>query len=124
MTFTIEITNITDRATFIRVAQQYHQLGFQMALANSGWDISYTDACAVIAEVDMIKFTMDQPGPDGYTPAQYTKVSEWRNLAASHDIPFIMHGIDSDTDLKLARGLGIQYGQGYYFSRSVLPRIV
>lgn len=124
VTFTIEITNITDRATFIRVAQQYHQLGFQMALANSGWDISYADACAVIAEVDMIKFTMDQPGPDGYTPAQYTKISEWRNLAASHDIPFIMHGIDSDTDLKLARGLGIQYGQGYYFSRSVLPRIV
>ncbi|WP_054750084.1 GGDEF domain-containing protein [Lacticaseibacillus thailandensis] len=124
VTFTIELTAIPDQATFLQVARDYRQYGIHIALANTGWDISYADACAVIDQVDMVKFTMDQPGPDGYSPTQFAKISEWRNLAESHHLPFVMHGIDSDRDLKLARTMGIKYGQGYYFSRSVLPRIV
>lgn len=51
-------------------------------------------------------------------------IQEWQTLMNINKKQLILEGIESREDFELAQKLGIMFGQGYYFSRPVMPRMI
>ena len=45
------------------------------------------------------------------------RVQFWQAIAEKNQLSMIVEGIETEADLAMIKGLGIQYAQGYYFGK-------
>lgn len=120
----IELSALPDLQQMRRLAPIYRGFGVRFAIDSAGMPGVEQQFTPVLDDISLVKIPLQRlrPGADDQQIRQI--IAHWQAICAAHHIYLLLEGIESEQDIVLAHEMGIEYGQGYYFSRPVLPRIV
>lgn len=120
---TVELTTAPTLTELSAMAPEYHQHGILIALDDVGSDIDDLDLAAQLApNVDIFKFALQNLREQGHTDDLLGQMRPWAELAAQHDVHFTVEGVETYTDLQLARQAGATRAQGFFFNHPIAPR--
>mgnify|MGYP004467403943 CR=1 FL=1 len=109
---------------FNRTMKFYRHAGCEVTLDEVTTATPLNLGKQVLASCDRVKFAL-QNSRESATPDQLqTAVTQWQALADQFGCELVLVGIETTADMALATACQVAYGQGYYFSRPVLPRMI
>lgn len=119
----IELDRLDNVAAFKQILPQYRQAHIAFAMDVAG--LPHSDAfipelsafALVKAPLPSLRGTFDDA-------ALITTLRRWQTLAAKHHCRFGLDHIHSIANLHLAESLGVDFGEGDYLNKPILPRIV
>ncbi|WP_127848492.1 bifunctional diguanylate cyclase/phosphodiesterase [Lacticaseibacillus hulanensis] len=115
----IELSSLPQLETFREVVPRYHSRKILVELDN----VQRIDDPASVQDyldlVDGLKFDLaDLPGD-----AAEIAIRKWLVYAQMYDLIFTLVGVETATDMLMAKDLGIERGEGTYFARPSLPQM-
>lgn len=120
----IELSAMPNPQQLRRLAPVYQDFGVHFAIDSAGLPGVYEQFAPVLDLISLVKIPLQQLRP-GTSDQQIRKIiAHWQDVCEQQGIYLLLEGIETEQDIVLAHEMGIEYGQGYYFSRPVLPRIV
>ena len=115
---TVELTQAPTLEEVQTIGQQYRQAGIGLALDDVGTDLNDFELITQLApHVDMMKYALQNLRDLGREAEAPTDIPRWKALADSVGVDFTLEGIETFKDVQLAHHLGINWLQGFYFSR-------
>lgn len=121
--FTIELTTFSDLHAFQQVLPMYRNAQIKFGLDVAGLPegdafIPYLGAFALIkAPLPQLRTRLNDA-------SLMSTLRYWQGLAAANGCRFVLDHMRTNADVHLAENLGITIGEGYYFNKPILPRIV
>ncbi|WP_288530264.1 EAL domain-containing protein [uncultured Secundilactobacillus sp.] len=119
----VEMTEeLTDAAVsseqLLPVIQQYTAYGLEVSLDDVGTGLNTLEHLSVFLPVaSELKFAL-QNSPNGLRDSNVRQeLLSWRDLAIQHNLRFILEGIETAEDDRLATELNIPLRQGYYYGK-------
>lgn len=70
-----------------------------------------------MAYINGFKFAMQNLRKTTSDSALRERVQFWRQIAKENQLSFILEGVETAEDLKMAQALSTPYVQGYYFDK-------
>jgi len=117
-----ERESIDNFAIFREVRDHYKEIGFQIALDDTGVAYGSLEAVMELAP-DFIKVDLSLVRGIDTDPPRQELLRALHAVAGKLGGQIIAEGIETSEELDTLRGLGIPYGQGYLFGRAApLPR--
>ncbi len=114
----IEITESAYAKKFDNISdmvEQLHQAGFQVSMDDFGSGYSSLNMLrnlnVDILKIDMKFLQMDKENSD----RGYGILESIVNMARQMNMPIIVEGVETDTQIKYLRDMGCRYAQGYFF---------
>ena len=115
---TVELTQAPTLEEVQTIGQQYREAGIGLALDDVGTDLDDFELIKQLApHVDMMKYALQNLRDLGREADAPTDIPRWKALADATGVDFTLEGIESFKDVQLAHHLGINWLQGFYFSR-------
>ena len=112
-----ERESIDNFSIFREAKDHYKELGFQIALDDTG--VAYGSLEAVMElSPDFIKVDMSFVRGIDTDPTRQELLRALHAVAGKFGGQIIAEGIESSEELETLQGLGIPYGQGYLFGRA------
>lgn len=116
---TLELNQVPTLEMLQSVGQQYRASQIQLLLDAELTQAELPLVRTLIPYIDGIKLDLHQ-----FHPGNHVALHQWQALMAQHHKKFVLKGIETKEDYQLARTLKVTYGQGYHFSRPVMPKIM
>ena len=120
----IELSTMPDVEQLRRCAPVYRDFGVHFAIDSAGMPGVAAQFAPVLDLISLVKIPLQQLRSATSESEIRAVIARWQKLCQARGIYLLLEGIESAQDIVLAHEMGIEYGQGYYFSRPVLPRIV
>lgn len=119
----LEQSNPIDAAPYLEALGALRGLGLQIALDDIGVGSSNFQM-VLLTRPTMLK--VDRTLIDGIAdePYQRAALSAIQVIARQAEATVVAEGVESERDLAVLLELGVEYGQGYYFSRPLPPDAV
>ncbi|WP_225420809.1 EAL domain-containing protein, partial [Lacticaseibacillus porcinae] len=115
---TVELTQAPTLEEIQTIGQQYRQSGIGLALDDVGTDLDDFELVKQLTpHVDMLKYALQNMRDLDRVAEAPTDIPRWKALANDAGVDFTLEGIESFQDVQLAHHLGINWLQGFYFSR-------
>ncbi len=114
---TVEITALTDSQTTRRISARYRAAGIKILIDDVGSDNSFEMVRPSMAYINGFKFAMQNLRKTTSDSALRERVQFWRQIAKENQLSFILEGVETAEDLKMAQALSTPYVQGYYFDK-------
>lgn len=114
---TVEITAVADSETTRHITALYRSAGIKILIDDVGSDNSYELVRNELAYVDGVKFAMQNLRRTNDDQQMAQRIAFWRQVAADNHLIFVLEGVETEADHALAKRLGVQYVQGYYFDK-------
>lgn len=122
--FRIELKQMPDAALFAQYAPDYAACGIHFAIDGCTSPAQFDAFGPVIKFFDTVKVPLiAKPTPEQLTQLQ-ANLAFWQARCQQYGLKLVLVGIESDAGLRLCDRYEAAYGQGNYFSRPVLPRIL
>jgi len=117
----VEITTVPDSGTVRRITSIYRSAHIRVFIDDVGSDNSYELVQKVLPYIDGVKFAMQNIRQHETISRIRERITFWANTAKKAKIDFILEGVENKEDVDFAGHLGIDFYQGYYFGKPVLP---
>lgn len=117
--YCIEISEqqiIGDPTYLIPVVEQLKLAGIKVAIDDVGFGRSCLESL-ILLEPDIVKIDKGCVANIAGDPARVRSLKRLINVARSLETEVIAEGIESGADLEVLKGLGVEYGQGFYFDK-------
>ncbi|WP_461215840.1 bifunctional diguanylate cyclase/phosphodiesterase [Lacticaseibacillus sp. GG6-2] len=122
--FHVELKEMPDATLFAQQAPDYLASGIHFVIDGCTTPAQFKAFAPVIQYFDAVKIPLiAKPTPDQLT-AMHANLKFWQDTCEQHDMKMVLVGIESDAGLRLCDRYNAAFGQGNYFSRPVLPRIL
>lgn len=122
--FRIELKQMPDAALFAQYAPDYAACGIHFAIDGCTAPAQFDAFAPVIQYFDTVKVPLiAKPTPEQLTQL-HANLAFWHAHCLQYGLKLVLVGIESDAGLRLCDRYEAAYGQGNYFSRPVLPRIL
>lgn len=116
---TIEITDLKDSQTTRRISALYRSADMKIMVDDVGSDNSFELVRGALPYVNGMKFAMQNLRKVASDAELEERVNFWYKTAQENNLDFILEGVETEADLKMAKKLGIPYAQGYFFGKPV-----
>lgn len=113
----IEITDLKDSQTVRRISALYRSASMKILIDDVGSDNSFELVNGVLPYVNGLKFAMQNLRKTVSEEELKERVSFWASVAKKNDLDFILEGVETEAELAMAKKLGVQYVQGYFFGK-------
>ena len=120
----IELSTLDAPERLRALAPVYQEFGVQFAIDSAGMPCVYDEFESVLDLFTLVKIPLQRLRPGVSEARIATIITEWQTICKQKGMYLLLEGIETERDVVLAHNMHIDYGQGYYFSRPVLPRIV
>ncbi|WP_127848836.1 bifunctional diguanylate cyclase/phosphodiesterase [Lacticaseibacillus hulanensis] len=120
----VELDHMDDYASFRQVAPDYLAAGIKFTIDSVGIEGTYAQFAPVLDLFTYAKMPLNELRRLHDEDKIRELIRYWESVAKTHNLTFILQGIETDRDIHLANDFAVTMGQGYYFSRPVLPRIL
>lgn len=121
---TVEITDVPDMLTTRKITAIYRANGVRIDIDDVGSDNSYEVVRDLLPYVDGVKFAMQNLRKDNSAQLLKERIAFWVKVAQESQLDFILEGVENAEEVAYAKeALGVQYFQGYYFSKPSLPAL-
>lgn len=108
-------------ADLVPMLKRFLTYGMQLSLDDVGTgDNFFTEIQDLLPLVSEIKFALQNFNQQFKDPDIQKKIHFWHAISTEYDIRLVLEGIEDHADNQLSKKLGIQFKQGYYFSRPQL----
>lgn len=114
---TIEITDLKDSQTTRRISALYRSADMKIMIDDVGSDNSFELVRGALPYVNGMKFAMQNLRKVASDAELEERVNFWYKTAQENNLDFILEGVETEDDLKMAKKLGIPYAQGYFFGK-------
>ncbi|WP_461213639.1 EAL domain-containing protein [Lacticaseibacillus sp. GG6-2] len=119
---TVELTEAPTVEEIMTIGQEYRNAGIGIAIDDVGTDIEdYALVRQLAPHADMLKYALQNLRELGRENEAEAEITRWHQLADDAGVQFTLEGIESFKDIQLAHHLGIEWLQGFYFSRPAEP---
>ncbi|WP_407894152.1 diguanylate cyclase domain-containing protein [Lacticaseibacillus sp. N501-2] len=121
---TVEITDVPDILTTRQITAIYRAHGVRIDIDDVGSDNSYEVVHDLLPYVDGVKFAMQNLRHDNPTKLMRERIAFWVKVAKQTHLDFILEGVENAEEVAYAKDqLGVEFFQGYYYSKPSLPDI-
>lgn len=120
----IEMTHITNAEIFAAVAPSFRKAGVRFVIDDAQTPGLFAEFAPVIQFFDVVKVSFPSKRDVSADAELLANLSYWKHVCAVHHLELALDNIESDADMRLVDRFGVIYGQGNFFSRPVLPRIL
>jgi diguanylate cyclase (GGDEF)-like protein len=121
---TVEITDVPDMITTRKITAIYRANGVRIDIDDVGSDNSYEVVRDLLPYVDGVKFAMQNLRKENSAQLLKERIAFWVKVAQESHLDFILEGVENAEEVAYAKDeLGVQYFQGYYFSKPSLPAL-
>lgn len=118
----VEITDVPDFATTRQITAIYRANGVRIDIDDVGSDNSYEVVRDLLPYVDGVKFAMQNLRHSQTPQLMQERITFWKQVADDGHLDFILEGVESADEVTFAHDqLGIEFFQGYYYSKPALP---
>ncbi|WP_164848102.1 EAL domain-containing protein [Lacticaseibacillus hulanensis] len=119
---TVELTAAPSLEDIKTIGAEYRKNGVQLAIDDVGSDCDDFDVVEkLVPYVDCLKFALQNMRAQGKMDNLEENIEQWATLAKEHNTQFTFEGIESFSDLRLAKKFDVQNAQGFYFSHPAEP---
>ena len=116
---TLELSEAPTVAELKQVYAQYHDAGILIML-DSDLILQQRELLAEsLAYIDGVKVDVHQ-----LSTVDQKSIQQWQQYLEAHHKRLILKNIEMLADFELAQTLNVRYGQGYFFGRPVMPRMI
>ncbi|WP_407893368.1 sensor domain-containing diguanylate cyclase [Lacticaseibacillus sp. N501-2] len=120
----VELDHMTDVEAFAKYAPIYRQAGVRFVIDHAQTPRRFAEFAPVVQYFDSVKVALP-PKRDAAAEAKLLEnLRYWQHVCQVHHLDLSLDAIESDADMRLVDQFGAVYGQGNFFSRPVLPRIL
>ncbi|GEO46685.1 EAL domain-containing protein [Companilactobacillus kimchii] len=114
---TIEITDLKDSQTTRRISALYRSADIKIMIDDVGSDNSFELVRGALPYVNGMKFAMQNLRKTNSEKELAERVAFWNQIAQEQNLDFILEGVETETDLLMAKKLGVSRVQGYFFGK-------
>lgn len=114
---TVEVTQVASAAATRHISAIYRSAGMKILIDDVGSDNSFELVQNELAYIDGVKFAMQNLRRTNNADQMRERITFWRQVAQTNHLSFILEGVETQADLALAKTLGIQFVQGYFFDK-------
>lgn len=114
---TVEIMNLTDSQTTRRISALYRASGMAIMIDDVGSDNSFELVRDSLPYINGIKFAMQNLRKTTSDEALQQRIRFWLDIAKEYQLKFVLEGVETEADVQLAKAMGVDYLQGYYFGK-------
>lgn len=114
---TIEITDLKDSQTTRRISALYRSADIKIMIDDVGSDNSFELVRGALPYVNDMKFAMQNLRKTNSEKELAERVAFWNQIAQEQNLDFILEGVETETDLLMAKKLGVSCVQGYFFGK-------
>ena len=118
---TVEITDVPDLATMRRITALYRTANVNVLIDDVGSDNSFELVQKLLPYVDGVKFAIQNLRKNESFDRIKERIIFWVQIAKRYHIDFVLEGVENSAEVAFARGIGIEYFQGYYYGKPALP---
>lgn len=120
----VEMNQMPAAATFAAIAPKFREAGVQFVIDDAQTPGHFAEFAAVIQYFDFVKVPLPAKRDAQVEAELMANLSYWQHVCQVYDLKLALNHIESDADMRLVDRFGAVYGQGNFFSRPVLPRIL
>jgi len=113
---------IVDVAHVERIIDMYRQLGFTTAIDDFGAGYAGLNVLAQLRP-DLVKIDMQLVRGIAESPRKQAILRALTGLAHELGITLLAEGVETEDELAIIRGFGIDLAQGYYFARPTVAEL-
>lgn len=118
---TIEFTENPTVQEIQKYSMLFHQYGIKLSIDDVGTGSNTFDKIEhVLPFVDQIKFAMQNYRMAGQADKIPAQLKFWLGVAHQYHLEFILEGVETQHDQKMAEEQGIEWHQGYYYGKPQL----
>ncbi|WP_054680026.1 GGDEF domain-containing protein [Lacticaseibacillus sharpeae] len=117
----VEITDLTDSQTTRRICAVYRDSGIKIMIDDVGSDNSFEVVRDALPYVNNVKFAMQNLRKQTTAAELKERAQFWYQTAVENHLTFVLEGVENDSDIQMAKELGIKQFQGYHFDKPHLP---
>lgn len=115
---TLELKQLPTVTMLQGIGQQYRAQHIRIILDTATVVGRMATVKALLPYIDGVKIDLHQFQQNDVV------LQQWQALMKQHEKLFILKGIETKADYQFVQALNVTYGQGYYFSRPVMPKII
>ncbi len=120
----VEFKTMAEPTLFIQNVAAFKAYGAHFVIDDCDSPEKFTDFFPVIKYFDVVKVPLiAKPTPE-QVKAMHTNLAFWHGVCVQYGMTMVITGIESDAGLRMCDRYHAEFGQGNYFSRPVLPRIM
>ncbi|MDR2266242.1 MAG: GGDEF domain-containing phosphodiesterase [Christensenellaceae bacterium] len=112
---------ISDDSTVLSNIKALHDIGFLITIDNFGSTDSSLQSIISNVHVDMIKISRGYINQSVNSEFVADMIKMLVGYATKNNIQIVAEGVETIENVSYIKGLGIQYGQGFYFARPGAP---
>ncbi len=120
----VELNHMPDAKLFASIGSKYRQAGVRFVIDAATTPGHFAAFAPVLQYFDIVKVPL---APKRDAVAEQTLIANlnyWQHVCTVHHLQLALDGIECDADMRLVDEFKVVYGQGNFFSRPVLPRIL
>lgn len=106
------------------MAPSFRKAGVRFVIDDAQTPGLFAEFAPVIQFFDTVKVSLPSKRDVSADAELLANLSYWQHVCAVHHLELALNNIESDADMRLVDRFGVIYGQGNFFSRPVLPRIL